>query len=356
MSEILDNDQIAALVAAAKQGDLPAAGAGAGARRSRRLRAVDFARPTKFTSEQERRIVRTVGMFCQTAATRLSAELRVPLELEVINTSQLTWSTAQQQVPPNSLGAPLDVQPTDTRMLMTAELSFVLTTIEHLLGGGSDRPPRHRKLSEIDWVLARRLFETLTTQLSIVWQDLAGQTLTPLELDTHVEGKQIAAISEPTLTVTLESRINRHSSTLALLIPWAAIDAVADHISGRDVRMLAEDPVSALAMRRALSAAHVTMRAEVASIEMAIDDVLGLMPGDLVKLGAPADQGVAVFAEDVRIHHARPGRSGSRRAVQIVGRSAPRGLDFPSENSPTGGEAAGRSLSQAPSRGQEVRT
>jgi flagellar motor switch protein FliM len=319
MSEILTNDQIAALVAAAKQGDLPAAASSGGGRRSRRLRAVDFARPTKFTSEQERRIVRTLGMFCQTAATRLSAELRVPLELEVINTSQLTWSTAQQQVPPNSLGAPLDVQPTDTRMLLTAELSFVLMTIEYLLGGGgSDRPPRHRRLSEIDWVLARRLFETLTTQLSIVWQDLAGQTLTPLELDTHVEGKQIAAISEPTLTVTLESRINRHSSTLALLIPWAAIDEVADHLSGRDVRMRVEDPVSAVAMQRALSEAQVTMRAEVASIEMAIDDVLGLVPGDLVKLGAPADQGVAVYAEDVRVHRAKPGRSGSRRAVQIV--------------------------------------
>lgn len=319
MSEILTNDQIAALVAAAKQGDLPGDGGAAGGRRSRRLRTVNFARPTKFTSEQERRIVRTLDMFCQTASTRLSAELRVPLELEVINTSQLTWSSAQQQLPPNSLGAPLEVQPSDTRMLMTVELPFVLMTIEYLLGGGAvDRPPRQRKLSEIDWVLARRLFETLTAQLSVVWQDLAGQTLAPLELDTHVEGMQVAAISEPTLTVTLESRINRHSSTLALLIPWAAIEPVADQVAGRDVRMRVEDPAASGAIRRAVAEAQVTMRAEVGSVELAIDDVLGLVPGDLVRLGAPAEQGVALFAEDVRVHDAKPGRSGSRRAVQIV--------------------------------------
>lgn len=318
MSEILTNDQIAALVEAAKHGELP--DDSAAARRGRRLRTVDFARPTKFTSEQERRIVRTLDMFCQTAAARLTAELRVPLELEVINTTQLTWSAAQQQLPPASLGAPLEVAPHDTRMLMTAELPFILMAIEYLLGGAPERPPRQRKLSEIDWVLSKRLFETLTTQLSIVWQDLAGQTLLAQEVDSHVEGMQVAAISEPTLTITLESRINRHSSTLALLIPWASIDAVADQIAGRDMRTRADDPRAAALVQAALSGANVTMRAEVGSVEMAIDDVLGLQPGDVVKLASLAADGVVVYAEDVPIHHAQPGRSGARRAVQIVDR------------------------------------
>lgn len=201
---------------------------------------------------------------------------------------------------------------------MTAELPFVLMAIEYLLGGAPERPPRARKMSEIDWALSKRLFETLTTQLSIQWQDLCGQTFTAQEVDSHVEGMQVAAISEPTLTVTLESRINRHSSTLALLIPWSAIDKVADEIAGRDVRTRAADPRSAALLEAALSGASVTMRAQVGQVELAIDDVLGLVPGDLVKLGMQASDGVIVHAEDVPIHHAKPGRSGARRAVQIV--------------------------------------
>lgn len=320
MSEILSSEQIAALVEAAKQGELKEEVAQT--RRGRRLRTVDFARPTKFTSEVERRIVRTLDMFCQTASARLTAELRVPLELEVINTTQLVWSMAQNQLPPSSIGAPLEVQPHDTRMLMTAEMPFLLMAIEYLLGGAPERPPRLRKLSEIDWVLARRLFETLTTQLAVVWQDLSGQSLRALEVDSHVEGMQVAAISEPTLTVTLESRINRHSSTLALLIPWAAIDKVADRVAGRDLRARAADPAAATALRRALEQATVEMRAEVGSVELAIEDVLGLAPGDVVKLGARPSDGIALYAEDVPIHLARPGRSGPRRAVQIVARPA----------------------------------
>src|SRR3712207_7519858 len=49
-------------------------------RRSKRVRTVDFTRPTKFTSDQERRFRRTLDAFCRTAAQRLSAELRAPLE------------------------------------------------------------------------------------------------------------------------------------------------------------------------------------------------------------------------------------------------------------------------------------
>ena len=318
MSELLTNDQVAVLVEAAQQGELPAEGQAAHRRGGRRLRTVDFARPTKFTSEHERRIVRALDAFCQTAATRLSAELRTPLELGLIDTTQLPWSSAQSALPPDSVGAALAVAPLDTRMLLTAELPLVLLTIEHLLGGAPEKPPAKRRLSEIDWVLTQRLFATLTHHLSLVWQDLAGIELAARDVDTHMEGLQVTSVSDPTLTVTLEARIDRHSSTLALLIPWASIDAVADQVAGRETRDEADDPRLAAAVRRAVAGASVVLRAEVAHVEMAVEDVLALEPGDLVRLGAPVDSGVAVYAEGVPVHRARPGRSGARRAVQIV--------------------------------------
>lgn len=332
-SEILTNDQVAALVEAAQQGALPdgdgekgggAAGHAAG-RRGRRLRSVDFARPTKFTSEQERRIVRALDAFCTTAATRLSAELRAPLELEVIDTTQLPWSSAQSALPPDSVGAALAVAPVCTRMLLTAELPLVLLAIEHLLGGAPERPPKGRKLSEIDWALTRRLFDTLAAHLSLVWHDLAGLTLEPRDVDTHMEGLQVTAVSDPTLTITFEARLDRHSATLALLVPWSAIDAVADELAGRESREQGVDPAVAAAVQRAVAGAEVVLRAEVGHVELAIDEVLALAPGDLVRLGGLAADGVAVYAEDVPIHRAQPGRSGTRRAVQVGDPGRPSG-------------------------------
>jgi flagellar motor switch protein FliM len=321
MSELLTPDKIAALVDAAKQGQLPESGASQRpARRGHRLRTVDFSRPTKFTADQQRRISRAMETFCQTANTRLSTELRLPVEFEVINTAQLTWAAAQQELPPNSLSVLLDVAPIGTRMLLTAELSFVLTGLESLLGGSPERQPKERRLSEIDWSLTRRLFESLVHQLSLVWHELGGVTLSAGEIDTH-DATQVASVSEPTFTVMIECRIAKQSFSLALLIPWVAIEPIEDALSGRDPSQ-DDEVLSTSPMQKALSDVPVTLRAEVAFIDIEVSEILSLVPGSIVKFGVPADDGVMLFAENVKLARAQPGSHGPRRAVQICGPEA----------------------------------
>jgi flagellar motor switch protein FliM len=72
-------------------------------------------------------------------------------------------------------------------------------------------------------------------------------------------------------------------------------------------------------MQRAMSAVPVQLRAEVASIELPVRDILALTPGSVVKFGVPAEHGVALFAENVKLARAQPGSHGPRRAVQICG-------------------------------------
>ena len=48
-------------------------------RLTRRVRTVDWRRPTKFNAEHERRVKRLHDTFCQTAAVRLGTELRAPV-------------------------------------------------------------------------------------------------------------------------------------------------------------------------------------------------------------------------------------------------------------------------------------
>ena len=318
MSGVLNPEQIAALIEAAKHGNVPDQAPGV-QRRGQRMRTVDFSRPTKFTSDHQRRISRSIDTFCQTAATRMSAELRFPIELEAINTAQVTWSAAQSQLPPSSLAVTLEVQPIGTRMLLTVEQSMILTAIECLLGGLPDKPPRERRFSEIDWSLTRRLIDGIVGQLSLVWQDLGGLSLQIEDIDVHSDASsQVASVSEPTFVVMIESRMNKQSTAMALLIPWLAIDPVADRISGREIGD-DDDGRESSDMGRALSVAPVTLRAEVAALQMPVQEILALTPGSVIKLGARADEGIALFAENVKLGRAHPGCNGPRRAVQIRG-------------------------------------
>ena len=127
----------------------------------------------------------------------------------------------------------------------------------------------------------------------------------------------MASVSEPTYVVVIEGRINKQSSTIELLIPWVAIEPVAQRISGRERSKRDDGNGEAPAVETALAAAPVTVRAEVAAIQLSVNEILALKPGSVVSFHKPAEQGVALFAENTRIAMAQPGSHGTRRAVQI---------------------------------------
>jgi flagellar motor switch protein FliM len=319
---VLSPDAIAALVDAARDGRLPEDKPAP--QRRRRMRAVDFTRPTKFTSEQERRLGRTLEAFCRTASTRLSAELRVPLELELLTSSQLTWANAHTQVPSNSLAAIFEVEPIGTRMLLSAESSLILGAIELLLGGSVEGGVKERRMTDIDQALGRHFFERLLGQLTLIWTDVAGLELKLETVDQHLETAQMVSVSEPTLSLMVEARLQGTSAMLALLIPWSAIAPVADQFGGRDDATGTQNEDDAMSVRRAVGNVEMTVRAEVAAVELPIEAVLSLKEGDLLRLNAPASGGITLFADKVPVHLGRPGRAGSRRAVQVSGKAGGR--------------------------------
>ena len=320
---VLSAEAIAALVDAAKEGTLPEEAAVPV--RKRRVQAVDFTRPTKFTSDQERRIKRAMETFCRTATSRLSAELRAPLELELIASSQLTWSHAHSQVPEGSLTAVITIAPVGTRMMLAGEQTLLLGAIELFSGGTEPAAVKPRRMTDIDWSLATHFFDRLLGQMSVIWADMFELELATEALDQHLETAQSAPVSEPTLSLTIEARLDGSSSTLVLLLPWQAIAPVIERFSGREERTEVANGGAAESVRRAVGGVEVPVRAEVAGVHLPIEAVLALKPGDVLHLQAPADAGVTLYADKVPVHRARPGRSGSRRAVQITGPATPGG-------------------------------
>jgi flagellar motor switch protein FliM len=72
-------------------------------------------------------------------------------------------------------------------------------------------------------------------------------------------------------------------------------------------------------VRAGLRRVDVVLRAEVADASLSLEEVLALRPGDIVKLDGQAGDDVTVYADGTPVHRARAGRSGTRRAIQILG-------------------------------------
>ncbi|HEY7934581.1 MAG TPA: FliM/FliN family flagellar motor switch protein [Solirubrobacteraceae bacterium] len=282
------------------------------------VRALDFSQPTKFTPDLRRRIVRALDPICEALTTRLSAELRATVELSLGDFSQLTWAAAKAQLPVDSIAVALEAQPIEKQMLLSVELPLVLQALECLLGGSAEQAPAERRLSEIDWALNRRLLESIVHQLSLAWRDLCGQELLLGEVDMEGDAGVIAPIGEPTFLVTFQSKIDGLSSAICLLVPWTAIAPVADEIVGGGGRPDEANPQEARAVQRGLVGAQIMLRAQIGSVRMPVEQMLGLSPGSVLTLEDRAEDGVQLFAEGISVGWGKPGRSGARRAVQVI--------------------------------------
>ena len=261
---VLSPDAIAALVDAAREGRLPEDKPAP--QRRRRMRAVDFTRPTKFTSEQERRL--------QPHARRLlphrlhapdGGAARAAGDGGADQHPADVGQRARAPCPANSTAAIFNVEPIGTRMLLSTESTLLLGAIELLLGGSIDGGVKERRMTDIDQALGRHFLERLLAQLTLIWTDVAGLNLSLETVDQHMETAQMVSVSEPTLSFMIEARLSGISATLALLIPWSAIAPVADQFAARDdARSGARSEDDASSVRRAVGDVEMTVRAEVA--------------------------------------------------------------------------------------------
>jgi flagellar motor switch protein FliM len=286
------------------------------------VRALDFSQPTKFTTELRRRIARALDAFSETLGTWLAGELKAEAQVTVGDIGQHTWAAAKAQLPADSIAVAVHAESIERPMLMSVELPLVLAALECLLGGEAAQAPAERHLTEVDWVLTRGVLDSVVNQLSVAWEELGGTKLERGDLDMEGDAGVLTPIGEPTLSVTLETKIDALSSEIALLIPWGAIEPFTESIrgAGREPRA---DPRGAGALRHSVAGAQVLLRAEAGSMQMPIERMLGLGPGALLTLQERAEDGVLLYAEGISLGRGRPGRSGLRRAVKLSSTDEP---------------------------------
>ncbi len=285
----------------------------------RRVRPVDFRRPTKFTRDQMRRLESAHDGFCRGASTRLTAELRTGVEIEVTTSDQLSYAAVMNELPEDAIVVILDVDPIDTQVALIFELPLAVNLIDRLLGAVIARKTMPTGLTDLEAVVLQRVIRSIVEPLSATWFDLAGVRFSIAVAASTPANAQFAAPSEPCLLLRGEAHIDRSSSPMVFCLPHVSVEPLMERLEKAHVRGRAVDERATQMLRQAVSGVDVELRAEVGAIEMEMADVLALRPGDVLALRAPAADGVCILAGDVRSYMAAPGRNNAARAVQITG-------------------------------------
>lgn len=289
-------------------------------RRQGKVREIDFRRPSKFPREQIRRIEGGHENFCRSASSRLSAELRSPLQLEVIGTDQLPFGTVMsEEVPPRALVTVLTVEPLGTEAALIMDLQLALCFVDRLLGGnGTPHSAKATALSDIELAVAKRAIGTLVEMLSATWIDLAQVTFSMASMSTSPLSVQIVPPSEPALLLNMSATIDDQIAIITLLLPHRSVEGILHKLEHAAFGPAAIDGSRQAELRRNLGGVRVELRAEVGNVPMSLERALELKPGDVVELGRPAQDGVTIFVGEIPSYQAAPGRNGKLRAVQVL--------------------------------------
>jgi flagellar motor switch protein FliM len=297
--------------------------ASAKAARKHRVREVDFRRPSKFTRDQVRRIETAHDSFCQTATSRLSAELRTELSLAVLGTDQLPYGVVMgEEIPRHAFVSILRIDELGTELALIIDMPLAQCLVHRLLGGSGTAfgATPSSNLTAVEVAVARRAVSSLVETLSTTWTDLADVTLSMAGTSTNPTAVQLVPSSEPTLLLSISAAIDGIASVMTLMMPHRSVEALVHHFElGASFGGETDASVQA-AMRSAVGGVDVEVRVEAGSTRIALSDVLALGPGDTVRLKKPVAGGVTLCVGDVATYQAKPGRNGNLRAVQVGAR------------------------------------
>jgi flagellar motor switch protein FliM len=290
--------------------------------RRHRVREVDFRRPNKFTREQVRRLEHAHDGFCQSASSRLSAELRTELQLSVVGTDQLPYSVVMgEEVPRHSFVSVLRIDNLGTELALILDMPLAQCLVQRLLGGSPHAPGESSptSLTAVEGAVARRAVASLVESLSSTWMDLAQVSLSMAGTSTNPTQVQLVPSSEPTLILNISAAVDGVVSVITLLLPHRSVEELMHHF---EQGAMYGPPTDADArnrelMRSAVGEVDVEVRAEAGSVKMPLADVLAMKPGDTVRLRRPVERGVTLCVGDVQAYDAAPGRNGNLRAVQV---------------------------------------
>src|SRR5918994_204857 len=292
--------------------------------RRHRVREVDFRRPNKFSREQVRRLEHAHDGFCQSASSRLSAELRSELQLSVVGTDQLPYSVVMgEEVPRHSFVSVLRIDNLGTEIALILDMPLAHSLVQRLLGGSPQAPggSPSTSLTAVEAAVARRAVASLVESLSSTWMDLAQVSLSMAGTSTNPTQVQLVPSSEPTLILNVSATLDGVVSVMTLLLPHRSVESIIHHFENG---AMFGPPSDADArnrelMRNAVGAVDVEVRAEAGAVEMALADVLAMKAGDTIRLKRPVERGVTLCVGDVEAYDAAPGRNGNLRAVQVRG-------------------------------------
>ncbi|WP_432504474.1 flagellar motor switch protein FliM [Kineococcus arenarius] len=294
-----------------------------GGRRSRR-RGVpvpyDFRRPTKLSRQHARVLEITYETFCRQWATLLSSTLRTSVQVELDGVQQYSYDEYAATLATPSIMTVFDPEPLVGAGVLHLDTPLMLTCVERMLGGTGAGEQPQRVLTDIEAVLCRGLVERTLAELAASLTSIVDLKPHLTSIEQNPQFAQAAAATDVMIVSSFHLQVERITGTATLALP---LDPLSAALSAAELRVASPEELRIRRLMRDRLDDHlehipVDVSVRLNATHLRPDEILALVPGDVLRLPHAAEAPLEVVASETVVASAVAGTRGSRLACLIV--------------------------------------
>ncbi len=304
MSDVLDQSEVDALLAAVESGEIVDPDRSAGGQSSRAsgdaliysyspatephdVRLYDFKRPERVSKDQMRSLESLHDGFARNLGASLSGFLRTIVECRVATIEQLTYSEFIHALPNPTCFNLVQAPPLEGQLCLELSPLIIYPIMDRLLGGSSaELFIPQRPLTSIELRLVGRITDRALASLTEAWSDLATVNFELVDTESNPQLVQIVAPNEVVVVVGFELKMGSRAGTMSFCIPFNVIEPVISKLGSQSWfayarRVKRQNQAESIAA--SLKHAKLLVQAYLGEALITVDELLDLQPGDVIQ-------------------------------------------------------------------------
>ncbi len=332
MSELLDQAEVDALLAAVDGGDVAAVAPvntkifsrtqrGTDPQSDLEIRTYDFKRPERVSKDQMRALQNLHDGFARNFGAGLSGFLRTIIEVKVANIEQMTFSEFTHSLPNPTCFNLLSADALEGNMCLEVSPLIIYPVIDRLLGGSNaDLFIPQRPLTAIELRLVNKILDRAMIALRDAWANILPVTFQLEESESNPQLVQIVPPNEVVVVVGFELKMGGRAGTMSLCIPYNVIEPVVEKLSNQTwaaYKRGRRDDLLRKQLATQLEAAKLTVTSVLAETTIKLGDLHRLQKGDIILTEKPANKPLTLLVEGKRKYIGHLGQFKGNRAFKV---------------------------------------
>jgi len=250
----------------------------------------------------------------------LTSTLRTPVKVEIDELEQQRWEEYIDNLPDPTFLAGATVVPTGGRIILHLPLPLAMTLVEIRLGGTGGTIIPERSLSEIEQRLVTEIAHGILAELPPAFSPAMEITMGAISSVSSGSFLPGSTPSEMCLQIRLKFELNESlTQSAGICMPLVVLLPILDAIERLDKVEIAEEAGAApTRLRDRLHATDVEVRVHWPEVTLSPDELLSLVPGDVVPLHRARDLPIVLSVGGAHYCDVVPTSRGKAIACMVI--------------------------------------